>query len=108
MIFIAENKSIIQAVFKPALPNLFVLIFFALQINTFSSDSSQNFNSFEDLASQELTLDKDDEEKDDGFVGLSFAYEYGLNDRYATIQLKSTSTYSFLQYSHQTRAPPQA
>ncbi len=107
MIFSKENKSKFKAVVKQTLPNILAIIFFSLQLSNLSQDTSQNYNSFEDLASQEITLDNDDDEKEDCFVSLSFDFEFRPDDTYETAQLVTTTHSSIQKHSDLTRAPPQ-
>ena len=107
MIFSKENKSKFKAVVKQILPNILTIIFFSLQLSNLSPDTPQNYNSFENLASQEITFDNDDDEKEDCFVSLSYDFEFCPDDIHETIQLVTTIHSSIQKHSDLTRAPPQ-
>lgn len=107
MIFSKENKPSFQAVVKQTLSNLLIVVFFALQHGIFFPDISQNLNTFEDTTFQELPLDSDGREKDDGYVGLFYGLQLHSKNTYTTTRLNKLSRFSVLKNSYLTRAPPQ-
>jgi len=107
MIFSIKNKTPFQAKSVLTLPKFFAVIFFALQLSNYSPDVSQNFNSFEDLASQEMTIDSDGEDKDNYAVHVLYSFLQYSYDTHDTISLNKSYHSSFLKYSLQSRGPPQ-
>ncbi len=105
MIYTLENKSTIQAIFKQALPNLFAVIFFTLQLSNISPDISQKLNTFEDATVLERTLDSDDE-KNDYFINTFYVFKFHYRHTYTLTRLKRIPSSTHSKYSYFSRAPP--